>query len=133
MMALAVAEQLPGVQGCWEAAQSCVDIGSGQGFNETRWEMGSKVGLNLPPRVCLEQKGVQGVSPHRSHGQFGSGGMSSRGSAQQRCTDDVLCTKELLFWLCVRCDGPALSRRIPCPQQSPPDILAGVLAGAVPF
>lgn len=60
-MALAVAEQLPGVQECWEAAQAPVDISSGQGYYGTRWEMGNKVDLNLPPSVCSGQKGVQGV------------------------------------------------------------------------
>lgn len=109
-------------------------LAQGRGFmkQDGKWE--TKWAWICPPRVCLDQKGVQEVSPHRSHGQFGSDGMRSRGSAQQGCTDDVLCTKELLFWLCsVRCDGPALSRRMPCPQQSHPDILAGVLAGAVPL
>lgn len=33
----------------------------------------------------------------------------------------------------LKCHGPALSRRIPCPQESHPDILAGVLVGAVWF
>lgn len=60
-MALAVAVQLPGVQECWEAAQAPGDAGSGQGYYETRWEMGKKVGLNLSPSVCTDQKGVQGV------------------------------------------------------------------------
>lgn len=32
MMALAVAEQFPGVQECWEAAQSSVGTGSEQGY-----------------------------------------------------------------------------------------------------
>lgn len=61
MMALAVAEQFPGVQESWEAAQSHVNIGSVQGSYEIRWEMGDKADLILPPSACPEQKGVQGV------------------------------------------------------------------------
>lgn len=60
-MVLAVVEQFPGVQECWEAAQSRVDTGSGQGYYEMRREMGDKVDLNLSPSVCSGQKGGQGV------------------------------------------------------------------------
>lgn len=63
MMALAVAEQFPGVQGCWEVAQSHVDIGSGQGCYETRWEMGNKVELSLPPVSALTTRVCRGC-PH---------------------------------------------------------------------
>lgn len=113
-MALAVAEQFPGVQECWEAAQSHVDIGSGQACYETRWEMGNKVDLNFPPSVCTDQEGVQGVVT-RSHGQFGSDG------TRQGCTDDVLCTKGLLFWLCsAQVPGTSLVQENSLSSAEPP-------------
>lgn len=90
-MALAVAEQFPGVQGCWEAAQSHVDIGSGQGCYETRWEMGNS-GAQFAPSVCTDHKGVQGLSPHWSHGQFGRDGTSSSGSLSRDAV--VMCSAQ---------------------------------------
>lgn len=45
-------------------------------------------------------------------------------SAQRNCSSGFAVLK---------CYGPALSRRIPCPQQSHPDILAGVLTETIWF
>lgn len=135
-MALAMAEQFPGVQECWGAAQSPVDIGSG--FLWNKMGCGNKEELNLPPSVCSDQKGVQwpeGCAGDCQHTEI-TGSLAVVGQAAV----DQLSKDELLMFLhketaplALQCSG---DMGLPCPGGFPvprTDILAGVLAGAVWF
>lgn len=97
-MALAVAEQFPGAQECWGAAQSPVDIGSG--FLWNKMGCGNKEELNLPPSVCSDQKGVQGAVPTQKSQVVWQWWDRQQWISSARMNCWCSCTKKLLLWLC---------------------------------